>query len=301
VGLLHGVRLPGNRSSVPVSVVLLSLAGAIAYALASALQHRAAVRQPPETAIRPRLLIRLAQRPVWLLGNVADGAGYVCQFLALRRGSQALVQPLLLCGLIFALPIGSALEHRSITARDVAGAIIVVAGVAGFVAVSRPGPGNPQGSLAAWALVTPAVAAVVGAVTILARGPSRRRGVLLALGAGTVFGYTSTVAERTGRLLDHGLLHVVTSWTPYDLVLAAAVGMLLAQSAFQSGDLRFSLPVLTAAEPLVAIFLGQLLFSEHIASTGLDHPLEALCLVVMTAGTFVVARQPEEVPAPESG
>lgn len=296
---VQGIRVPGDRTSIPVSVVLLALAGAVCYALASVLQHRAAVHEPEETAVRPSLLIRLAQRPVWLVGNAADGAAYLCQFLALRRGSQALVQPLLLSGLIFALPIGAALERRKITARDLVGAVIVVAGVAGFVVISRPGPGNPEGSLRAWAVVTVVVGAGVGAATLMARGSPRRRGVLLALGAGILFGYTSTVAERTGRLLDHGVLRVVTSWTPYDLLLAGALGMLLAQSAFQSGDLRISLPVLTATEPVVAIALGQVLFGEHIASGGATRIEEALGLAVMAAGVFVLAREPEETPAPE--
>jgi drug/metabolite transporter (DMT)-like permease len=243
-------------------------------------------------------LFRLVQRPVWLFGNVADGAGYLCQFLALRRGSQALVQPLLLTGLIFALPVGALLEHHPVTRRDVLGAMVVVLGVGGFVVISRPGAGNPHASLWQWTVLTVLVAAVVGAATLAARdGSQRRRGILLALGAGVLYGYTSAVGEYTARLLDRGVLAVVTSWAPYVLIAAGVIGMLLAQSAFQAGNLRFSLPTLTVAEPLVAIAIGQVLFGEHIASNGLAPALEVLALALMVAGVFLVVRQEETADA----
>jgi drug/metabolite transporter (DMT)-like permease len=298
VDALRATVIHGHRIDIPASVVGLALAGALCYAVASALQHRAAARQPDEAAVRPRLLVRLAQRPGWLLGNVVNVVGYVCQFLALRRGSQSLVQPLLLTALIFALPTGALLEHDPISGREVAAAAVAVAGVGGFVILSKPGSGNPNPSALAWALLTFLVAATVGAATLATRGAShRKRGVLLAISAGTLFGYASAVAEHIARLLDHGVLPLLTSWAPYALVAAGAIGLLLAQSAFQAGDLRISLPALTVAEPLVAIAIGHFLFGERIASGGIRPVLEALSLAVMVAGVFLLAAgEPEAAP-----
>lgn len=294
-------RVGDLRLYAPLSVVLLSLAGALFYALASALQHQAASDQPADLSVHAGLLFRLMHEPRWLAGNAADVAGYLCQFLALRRGSQALVQPLLLSGLVFALPAGAILEHRPLTRQDCFGAAIVVVGISGFLVAARPGPGHPQAALADWAVVTGLVAIVVGGAVLVAGRVPRHRAILLGLGAGVLYGYTSALAERTGRLLDQGVIAVLTSWTPYVLVVAGVVGMLLAQSAFQAGDLRFSLPILTVAEPLVAIFIGRFLFGEHLADHGASPLVEALGLAVMTAGVFVAARSPEghpEEPAP---
>ncbi|HEX3541127.1 MAG TPA: DMT family transporter [Acidimicrobiales bacterium] len=282
--------------SAPPSVVVLSLAGALFYALASALQHQAASDQPGELSVHAGLLFRLMHEPRWLLGNGADAAGYLCQFLALRRGSQALVQPLLLSGLVFALPAGAILEHRRLSRPDWLGALIVVLGISGFLVAARPGPGHPQASLAGWVVVSVLVGLITGAAVVVARRSPRHRAILLGLGAGVLYGYTSALAERTGRLFDQGVFAVLTSWTPYVLVVAGVVGMLLAQSAFQAGDLRFSLPVLTVAEPLVAIAMGRFLFGEHLAAHGLSPLVEALSLVVMTAGVFLAARSPEGHP-----
>lgn len=288
----------GHRINIPPSVVGLALAGALFYAMASALQHRAAAGQPDEATVRPQLLVRLAQRPGWLLGNAANVAGYVCQFLALRRGSQALVQPLLLTTLIFALPTGALLEHDAISARELAAAAVTVAGVGGFVILSKPGSGDPNPSALAWALLSLLVAAAVGIAMLATRGDShRKRGVLLAISAGILFGYASGVAEHVARLLDHGVLAVLTSWAPYAVVAAGVIGLLLAQSAFQAGDLGISLPALTVAEPLVAIAIGHFLFGERIASGGFRPVLEALCLAVMVAGVFLLAAgEPEAAP-----
>ena len=95
-----------------VSIVLFSLASAASYGMAAVLQHQATMREPPELSLRAGLLVSLARRPLWLVGNALDGVGYLFQFLALRRGSLALVEPLLVLSLVFALPMAAWLEHR---------------------------------------------------------------------------------------------------------------------------------------------------------------------------------------------
>ncbi len=102
-----------------ISIVLLSLASAAAYGLAAVLQHYAAVREPPELSIRAGLLVRLVKRPMWLVGSTLDGAGYLFQFLALRRGSLTLVEPLLVLSLVFALPVAAWLDHRRISRSEI--------------------------------------------------------------------------------------------------------------------------------------------------------------------------------------
>ena len=93
------------------SIVVLSLASAAFYGLAAVLQHEAAVQEPPNLSMQAGLLIRLVARPRWLLGTALDCVAYVFQFLALRRGSLALVEPILVLSLVFALPVAARLNH----------------------------------------------------------------------------------------------------------------------------------------------------------------------------------------------
>jgi len=276
-----------------ISIVLLSLASAASYGMAAVLQHQATMREPPELSLRAGLLVSLARRPRWLVGNALDGVGYLFQFLALRRGSLTLVEPLLVLSLVFALPMGAWLEHRRASTADVASTTVIAAGLAMFLGVARPGIGHPHASGAAWVVLTAAIAAVCGAAVIGARGGSRRRAaVLLAAGSGTAFGYVAAVTERTGHILDRGVVHTLATWAPYGLLVGGVGALLLTQSAFHAGALRLSLPTLTVAQPLVAVAIGLGFFGEHIQSRGLAPIWEGIGLALVVGGVFLLGRSP---------
>jgi drug/metabolite transporter (DMT)-like permease len=276
-----------------VSIVVLSIASAAAYGLAAVLQHHAAVGEAPELSVRVGLLVRLVRRPMWLIGNALDGVGYLLQFLALRRGSLVLVEPLLVLSLVFALPVTAWLDHRRISGSDMASTALIMGGLAVFLGVSHPGLGHPQASGQAWAVLTIVVAAACGALVVGSRGGSpRRAAVLLGAGSGTAFGYVAALTERTGHLLDGGIGHTLGTWEPYGLLLGGMGALLLTQSAFHAGALRLSLPTLTVAQPLVAVIIGVGLFGEHIATKGPAPGWEGLGLVMVISGVFALTRSP---------
>jgi drug/metabolite transporter (DMT)-like permease len=284
-----------DRVNIPLVAVVESLAGAACYALSSVLQQSAAAEQPPELAMRPGLLLGLLRSPRWMLGNLADVGGYLFQFLALRRGALALVSPLFVTGLVFSIVGNAASQHRRPTGRELIGSAATVVGLAVFIAVSRPGPGHPRADGAGWISLFAVTAVVSGGAVLLARGSARRRALLLAVATGVLYGVTSAVTEHTGYVLDGGALHTLTTWAPYVLAVISIVGLLVNQSAYQAGDLRLSLPTFTVLEPIVAILIGQLLFSEHIAGGFGDRLGEVAGLAVMVAGVFWLTHAvPEE-------
>ncbi len=116
------------------------------------------------------LLVRLARRPMWLAGSLLDGLGYLFQFLALRRGSLALVEPILVLSLVFALPVAARLDRRPVGRFELVPALAVVAGVGLFLGAAQPGVGRPDASPLAWVVLSVVVAALCGAVTLGARG-----------------------------------------------------------------------------------------------------------------------------------
>jgi drug/metabolite transporter (DMT)-like permease len=276
------------------SIVLLSLASAVAYGLAAVLQHHATAKEPRGRAIRMGLVVKLARRPWWLVGNALDGVGYLLQFLALRRGSLLLVEPLLVLSLVIALPVAARLEHRSISPAGFVSVAAIAVGLGLFLTVARPGVGHPRASGQAWILLSVVIAIFCVVAALLAnRSTSRRvRAVLLAAGSGAAFGYAAAVTERTGHLLDTGALHVLASWEPYALIVAGAVTLLLTQSAFHAGELRLSLPTLTVTQPLVAVVISILVFGEHINTRGAAPVLELVGLALVTAGVYAVAQSP---------
>jgi drug/metabolite transporter (DMT)-like permease len=276
-----------------VAVTVLSLASAASYGLAAVLQHQAAVREHPDLSMRAGLLVRLVRRPMWLLGNALDAVGYLFQFLALRRGSLALVEPLLVLSLVFALPMAARLDHRRVSRSEVASSLAVATGLAVFLGVGRPGVGHPTASGATWAVLSASVAALCGATVLGARkGSHLRAALLLAVGSGVAFGYVAAVTERAGHLLDAGVMHMLASWTPYALVAGGVIALLFTQSAFHAGALRLSLPTLTIAQPLVAVAIGVGMFGEHIDAQGLAPIWEVFGLVLVILGVFVLAKSP---------
>jgi len=287
LGLFHHSIRPGLAS-----IVVLSMASAASYGLAAVLQHRAAIREPAELSMHAGLIVRLARRPMWLVGNALDAVGYTFQFLALRRGSLALVEPVLVLSLVFALPVSAALDHRRVSRSELTSSGAILAGLVLFLEAARPGLGHPRASGTAWAFLTVAIILLCGVLTISARVGSARRAVLLAAGSGTAFGYVAAVTERTGHLLDAGVVHTLATWPPYALLVGGLAALLLTQSAFHAGALRLSLPTLTVAQPLVAVAIGLACFGEHIQTHGIASLAEVLGLLLVIGGLFALARSP---------
>jgi drug/metabolite transporter (DMT)-like permease len=284
------LELARDRPYVPIGVVLVCLASAAAYAASSVLQQREARAAPPEMAMRLGLISHLVRRPLWLLGNLADMAGFALQFVALRTGSLALVQPLLVTGLIFALAADAVLDGRRLTRDEWRWTVMTGAGLGLFLAVSRPGPGFPHASALGWSVLGVSALASVGALVVVARALARWRALCLGAATGILFGVVAALTESSAHLLDHGVVRALGHWQPYALAVCAVLGLMLSQSAFQAGDLKWSLPALTVVEPVVAILIGQLLFGEHISVAGLAPVGEVLALGLMTAGVVGLSR-----------
>src|SRR5947209_17119146 len=143
-------------------VVASALGSALLYALAAVFQQRAAVNEPPEHALRLRLLFNLLRRPLWLAGLACDVAAFLLQFWALDHGSLVLVQPLLVSGLLFALPLGALLSHERMTRSDWIGAGLVVLGLSVFLIVAQPDRGSADAAPRVWVMLVVCILAVVG-------------------------------------------------------------------------------------------------------------------------------------------
>lgn len=271
--------------------VVFALLSALMYAVASVLQQRAAAATPHEHSLRIGLLAKLMVNPLWLIGIAADIGGYACQFVALGHGGLALVQPLLVSGLLFALPLGAFLHGTRLTRSDWVGAVAVVAGLSAFLLMARPEAGDPEISGTAWTVLIVVTGLFVGGFVLLAgTGPSRRKAVFLACSAGVLYGLTAALTKASSHLLQHGVIHTLTRWEPYGLALAGLIGMLLTQSAFQAGPLDASLPALTVIDPVVSIAIGAVAFAESLTTGLLPVSVETAGMIAMVAGVFLVSR-----------
>src|SRR6266536_3026137 len=119
-------------------VLFAARASAVAYAVAMVLQQRSARTVASSHSLRPGLLMQLLQRRVWLIGMAFNALAFGLRALALAEGTLAVVQPVILTGLFFALLLETKFDHRPFTAREAAGSAALIGGLAVFVWSADP-------------------------------------------------------------------------------------------------------------------------------------------------------------------
>jgi drug/metabolite transporter (DMT)-like permease len=237
------------------------------------------------------LLGHLARKPWWVAGVAADGGGFIAQFLALGHGPLIIVQPLLVSGLLFALPLGAALSHRRVTTRELWAAAAVVVGLAALLIAANPEAGHVDATGRAWAALliatlVPCALLVAGALRVPSLKP-----VLLASAAGVIYGLTAALTKVTAHQLGRGISDALGGWQLYVLIAVGVVGMVLTQSAFQAGPLRASLPALTVWDPVVSALIGITAFHEHVDQDPLRIAVELVGALLMVGGVIALAPQ----------
>lgn len=267
-----------------------ALVASLCYAVAAALQQHAAGQS--DTAGGVRLVAHLLGKPRWLGGVAAMVAGAGLHVLALRLGPLALVQPIGVTGLVFALPLGAALHRRRVVAGQVAAAGAVAAGLVGLLASVQIPPRTP--AVTGWHTVV--LAATTAAAVLISAVGGRRlhpplRALVFAAGAGVAFGITSAlvrlVAVRVGEV---GPLTALLDWPMLVLVAAAIAGLTLSQSAYQVGSLASVLPTLTVVDPITAVALGALLLRQPVRLSGAGSVVAGAGIAAIVAGTVLLAR-----------
>jgi drug/metabolite transporter (DMT)-like permease len=276
-----------------MAVVLALLAGC-SYAGAAVLQQRVAAAQPPELSLHPRLLLAVARKPVWLFGIALDIGAYFLEAAALHAGSVVTVAPLLVSGLLFALPLSTVGTHQRVTRRELVPALAVVVGLALFVQVGSPEGDRSSASAGAWIAVGVFVAVATGLLVVAGRRErGSRRALAYGVATGVVYSFTAVLTKAAVDLLDGGIGNIFTHWQLYVLLAVSAVGLLLNQSAFQAGHVAASLPAISVTNPVLASTFAILMFGETLDARGpLAVSVTVVSIVAMVLGTIALARSP---------
>ncbi|GLX49642.1 hypothetical protein Shyhy01_25920 [Streptomyces hygroscopicus subsp. hygroscopicus] len=246
-----------------------ALLAACCFAVAAVLQQEAAATVPEKESLRPELIRTLARRPRWLAGIALSAFSFVVQGAALAFGPLVLVLPLASTDLLFALPLIARRRRRTLTRRDVTGAVCTAGGVAAFLAVLPYSAGEGRPGLGDW---LPLVAVVAACITVLVpvglRASGRVRAGVYAAAAGLLFALLDALTKSAAGLFRDRGPAALGHWEPYALILVGGAGLLLAQSSFQAGSLAISLPLIDTIEPISAVLIGAAVFHERLATSG---------------------------------
>lgn len=278
-----------------MAVYLLAVGAALLFGLGSVVQQRVASVAPPGNSLRLGLLLWLVRQPKWLAGVGTALVGNMLSGAALGMGSVALVQPLLVTRLLFALPLSAAWGRQRLTRRDWLGMFATAGGLATFIAVARPSASTTTTvPLWHWLVVVAAIGSVTTALVVLARRQAPgREAPMLGAGAGMLFalqsGFTHTAVKG---FLGHGVGGLLLNWTTYAVVVTAVTGTLLAQSAYEMAPLAASYPTLAAVEPLAGIAIGTGVLGSTLVLGPVSVGVFLAALVVMTGGIRLLATSP---------
>jgi drug/metabolite transporter (DMT)-like permease len=273
---------------------LAALGAAVLFAVSAVLQQRDARRTSSDDSLHLALFADLAARRGWLAGVAAMVIAYGLEATALGLGDVAIVEPIVVTELVFAVPIAAHLHGRSIGGREWAGLIAITGGVSAFLRGASPVGGTSEPALDRWLYgLLPAAAVIVVLVAAALHAKPATRAGLLAGAAGVSFGLLSLVTKSAAGLVEYGGIGaLVTSWQPEVLCVLGIGGFLVAQSAYQAGPLASSLPVLDAVQPTVAVLLAATVLGERIALRPGNVALELLGACSAVLGVFLLGRSP---------
>lgn len=272
-------------------VILLALGAALLFALGTVLQQKAGLDEPTESDASG-LLLQMARRPVWLAGIAADALGFVAQAIALTIGRLAVVQPLLVSSVVFALPLGAGLTNQTVRRKDVVAAVVVTTALGLFLIVADPSGGRDNAPLAEWIVAIAVCAAVAAVLVAIARplGPSGRA-ALLGAATGLGFGLSAALTKAVGDQFAASPLEVFVHWHLYALCAVGYASMTLSQLSLQTGRLAPAIATAMALDPIVSVALGLTLLQEELHASFAGSVAACLALLAALGGLVVLARR----------
>ena len=269
---------------------ILALVAAFFFALAAALQQKGALNLPEISLRHPTSLARLVGQTMWLIGTLTLFAGYLFQAAALDRGRLAIVQPLLVLTVVFALPLGYVLTNQHVGSREVVGAMVVVLGLALFAIFGDPAGGRENAPGNEWAIAIAVLALVCAALLLFGgRGGLTAKAAVYGTVAGILFGLSSALTKPTLEFLHAGVDELLSNWEPYALAVAGVLGFVLQQVSLGTGRLAPSVATVSVANPVVGILLGVILFDERLSRPAWHVLVACIGLGLALAGAVVIS------------
>lgn len=269
--------------------VICALLAAVMFAFAAVMQQESTLTVSSDKSLSLSLLRDLLTRPKWLLGGLSMLAGFGLQAVALSFGPVALVQPIVVLELAFAIPFGILRRHRHAGLREWAGILAVMSGISIFLLSASPGNGVQNPPTTQWIESLVPVGVVAALCVLLGstrRGPTRA--MFLGSAAGLSFGVLSVLTKAVTHLLSRDVVRAFVTWQVYVAIGVGIVALTVSQSAYQAGPLAYSMPFVGVLEPLVAVVIGDVVLGEAVRLSETQFILELAAAAVACLGILLL-------------
>ena len=269
---------------------LLALIAAFLFAVAATLQQKGALNEGEVSLRRPSSLVRLLRQTWWLLGTAALVLGWGFQAAALDRGRVAIIQPLLVTTVVFALPLGYFLTGQQVGRREVYGAVAIVVGLALFTVFGDPAGGRDNAPGEEWAIAIAVIAGCSAAILYFgSRGGLSMKAAVYGTVAGIMYGLAAVLTKPVLDAWHESLDTVLTDWQLYALAVAGILGFVLQQVSLATGRLAPSVATVSVANPVVSVLLAVILLQERLSRPAWHVVLALVGLGLALAGAVVIS------------
>jgi drug/metabolite transporter (DMT)-like permease len=278
-----------------VGAVVAAMGGAMVFGVSSVAEQRGTKQVKRREKLSPKIILDLVRQPLWVTAIGATVVGFALQVVALSLGPLALVEPILVCDLIFAVLISAHLRRRWDPVM-LGGVAACALGVGGFLAIAQPSGGKSSVSFYVVLPLAAGLAVLVSGALLLTRGNENLFPLGLALACGVCYGVSAFLVKLVTSDFGNGLASLLSNWPIYVLIVVGPLGFLLNQYAFQQGTLLAPvMSIIIACDPLVSILLGFLWLDEKLNSTPAAIAGEIAALLLMVAGIVVLAHHSPQV------
>ena len=273
-----------------------ALAAAFGFAASTSLQHHAAAEAPASVMSARHLLAHLIQRPRWVVGQVMALASFFLHAFALHAGALALVQPIVVSGIVFAVPIRAALSRHRPPPGEVRAVVITAVGLATFLVAAGSMVGTRSTPLSvAVVFIGIGLVAAIGMYTLAGQATTAAvRAGLYGVTAGILFGMVAGLVKLSlGLLEEDGVTGLLSGWPTWLIIPVGLSGVAINQRAYRVGALSASMPVLNIVNVLVALAFGIVVFGEIPAHSPAALVAELAALGCMLVGLVQLSAHAE--------
>jgi drug/metabolite transporter (DMT)-like permease len=278
----------------------LALIAAFLFAVAATLQQKGALNLEGVSLASPMSLVRLVGQRMWLFGTAALLVGYALQAGALDRGRLAVIQPLLVTTIVFALPLGWLLTNQRVGRREVGGAAVILIGLAAFTIYGDPAGGKDNAPNDEWAIAIVVLSAICAVLLVFGRnGTPTTIAAVYGSVAGILFGLSAALTKPTVELLHEGVGVMLSHWQCYALAVAGVLGFVLQQVSLGTGRLAPSVATVSVVNPIVGVLLGIAIFDERFSRPTWHVVVAIISLLVALGGAVLISLSSQPGPEPE--
>lgn len=280
----------------PTTVVSAAL-----YGVAPLLQAMAARREEAGSGLGLGLLARLVTRPLWLIGLGVEAGSFLLEVYALSVAPVALVAPVMALDMIVFTLLARRLLGEQISRVGWSGVGLMVAGV-GLLAyafhrnaeVGSPAERNVLFAFLVLGLVFSLLCAF-GANLAAARRQIAGAALGFGLAAGVSYAIATLATRQIGLAVherrngDSTLLDLLSTPTPYILVLFSVLALGLEQRGLQGRAAVIAFPVTSGVSAFLPVTLGLTLFDEPTPD-GPRMVALIISLIMVAAGIAALGR-----------